>query len=113
MAQAAADDRASALPTLPRTRRLAEVYLWLAVNSLVGAVMTLIAFAGIYALVQFAQQQHNWSLLSVSSLNAYRSGALRRIGLRAEDRAEPSGAFKSNYGRRAVVALLLPPCDHS
>ncbi len=41
----------------PRQHRFIKVYLYLAVNSLVGAVMTLLAFAALYALMQFAQQQ--------------------------------------------------------
>jgi hypothetical protein len=41
----------------PRLLRFAQVYLWLAANSLVGAVIALIAFAGLYTLMQFAQQK--------------------------------------------------------
>jgi hypothetical protein len=43
----------------PRMVRFAKVYVWLAVNSIVGAVITLVAFAGIYALMQFAQQPNH------------------------------------------------------
>jgi hypothetical protein len=42
----------------PRIARFAKVYLWLAVNSLVGAAIALIAFAGLYVMMRFAQQQH-------------------------------------------------------
>jgi hypothetical protein len=39
--------------------RVAKVYLWLAVNSLVGAVIMLIAFAALYMLMQVAQQKNH------------------------------------------------------
>jgi len=42
----------------PRMVRFAKVYLWLAVNSLVGALAALVAFACLYAFMQFAQQRH-------------------------------------------------------
>jgi len=42
----------------PPVARFARVYLYLAVNSLVGAAITLVAFAGLYVLMQFAQQPH-------------------------------------------------------
>lgn len=43
----------------PRMHRLARVYIWLAVNSLVGAAVTLVAFAGLYALMEFARQSRH------------------------------------------------------
>ena len=41
----------------PPALRFMKVYLYLVVNSLVGAVMTLLAFGALYVLMQFAQQQ--------------------------------------------------------
>jgi hypothetical protein len=43
--------------TKPPAYRFMKVYLYLAVNSLAGAVMTLLAFGALYVLMQFAQQQ--------------------------------------------------------
>lgn len=43
----------------PPMIRFAKVYLWLAVNSLVGALITLIAFAALYILMQIAQQKNH------------------------------------------------------
>ena len=40
----------------PCVVRFAKVYVWLAVNSLVGALIALAAFAAIYVLMQIAQQ---------------------------------------------------------
>lgn len=43
----------------PRMNRFAKVYLWLSVNSLVGAAVTLIAFVCLYTFMQLVQQQHH------------------------------------------------------
>jgi len=43
----------------PRMHRFTKVYVWLAVNSLVGAAVTVVAFAGLYALMEFARQSHH------------------------------------------------------
>jgi hypothetical protein len=43
----------------PRMLRFAKVHLWLAVNSLVGALITAVAFAAIYTLMQFAQRPNH------------------------------------------------------
>lgn len=40
----------------PCMHRFAMVYVWLAVNSLVGAAVTLVAFGGLYALMEYARQ---------------------------------------------------------
>ena len=43
----------------PRMNRFAYVYLWLAVNSLVGAAIALIAFACLYTFMQLVQKEHH------------------------------------------------------
>ncbi len=52
-------DRLREFQAKPRMNRFAIVYLWLAVNSLVGAAVALIAFACLYTFMQFVQQKHH------------------------------------------------------
>ncbi len=52
-------DQRRAFEARPRAVRFGKVYVWLAVNSLVGAAITLAAFAALYALMQFAQQPNH------------------------------------------------------
>lgn len=53
------DELRSDFENKPPLVRISKVYLWLAVNSLVGGAITLIAFAGLYVFMQFVQQQNH------------------------------------------------------
>lgn len=44
---------------MPGLRRFVKIYLWLAVNSLIASVVTLVAFAGLYVLMEFARNNHH------------------------------------------------------